>query len=239
MRPELVEGHNRRFDKLSAHAPPQAGGRHELRASGVTSRIARRRAEEERADTLYRLRVTTKSAGSTRDPRRASLASEAIKTACITNTRHSMGLGRGHALGRGSQDSTGDPKGSLKAVPHFGDASRFSAASSMREQLTTAPMLSAHCFAVRENRRKLSCRRGVVRCLRIARKSAVVVTLREREACSLLAPSILGRAMSDARSSKPCVMPPLRPLPPGQMAQRSGTCADDPAAACAARQRRP
>jgi hypothetical protein len=81
-----------------------------------------------------------------------------------------MGLGRGHALGRGSQDSTGDPKGSLKAVPHFGDASRFSAASSMREQLTTAPMLSAHCFAVRENRRKLSCRRGGVRCSRIARK---------------------------------------------------------------------
>ena len=29
--------------------------------------------------------------------------------ACITNTRHSMGLGRGHALGRGSQDSTVDP----------------------------------------------------------------------------------------------------------------------------------
>ena len=29
--------------------------------------------------------------------------------ACITNTRHSMGLGRGHALGRGSQDSTFDP----------------------------------------------------------------------------------------------------------------------------------
>ena len=44
--------------------------------------------------------------------------------ACITNTRHSTGLGRGHALGRGSQDSTVDPWGSLKAVPHFGDASR-------------------------------------------------------------------------------------------------------------------
>jgi hypothetical protein len=29
--------------------------------------------------------------------------------ACITNTRHSTGLGRGHALGRGSQDSTVDP----------------------------------------------------------------------------------------------------------------------------------
>ena len=29
--------------------------------------------------------------------------------ACITNTRHSTGLGRGHAHGRGSQDSTVDP----------------------------------------------------------------------------------------------------------------------------------
>jgi hypothetical protein len=32
-----------------------------------------------------------------------------IGPACITNTRHSTGLGRGHALGRGSQDSTVDP----------------------------------------------------------------------------------------------------------------------------------
>ena len=47
------------------------------------------------------------------------------------------GLGRGHALGRGSQDSTVDPKGSLKAVPRIDDASHFLAASvDIREQLS-------------------------------------------------------------------------------------------------------
>ena len=48
-----------------------------------------------------------------------------------------LGLGRGHALGRGSQDSTVDPKGSLIAVPRIDDASRFLAASvGLREQLS-------------------------------------------------------------------------------------------------------
>jgi hypothetical protein len=32
-----------------------------------------------------------------------------VGPSCITNSRHSTGLGRGHALGRGSQDSTVDP----------------------------------------------------------------------------------------------------------------------------------
>ena len=48
------------------------------------------------------------------------------------------GLGRGHALGRGSQDSTIDPKGSLTAVPRVDGASRLLAAGvGVREQLSS------------------------------------------------------------------------------------------------------
>ena len=43
MRPELVEGHNRRFDQLSAHAPPRGkkeGTSCERRESNIGSRAA-------------------------------------------------------------------------------------------------------------------------------------------------------------------------------------------------------
>lgn len=59
------------------------------------------------------------------------------KAACITNTRHSVGLGRGHALGRGSQDSTVDPKGSLKLCRILVMQAAFLAASvGIRKQLS-------------------------------------------------------------------------------------------------------
>jgi hypothetical protein len=78
------------------------------------------------------------------------------------------GRGRGHALGRGSQDTTVDPKGSLKTVPQVDDASRFLAASvRMRKQLSkTTLMLSADRCVVRENRRNFLRRRSVFSCSR-------------------------------------------------------------------------
>ncbi len=57
-------------------------------------------------DVPFLLRATTTAADQAERDARA-LSEEG--PACITNTRHSTGLGRGHALGRGSQDSTVDP----------------------------------------------------------------------------------------------------------------------------------
>jgi hypothetical protein len=59
--------------------------------------------------------------------------------ACITNARHSVGLGGGHAHGWGGQDSTADPKGSLEAVPHVSDASRDDVIGTLRRRTGESP----------------------------------------------------------------------------------------------------
>ncbi|HEX6756986.1 MAG TPA: hypothetical protein VF086_01030, partial [Propionibacteriaceae bacterium] len=51
------------------------------------------------------------------------------------------GLGRGHALGWGGQDSTADPKGSLEAVPRVDDASRDDAIGTLLRRTGESPQL--------------------------------------------------------------------------------------------------
>jgi hypothetical protein len=71
----------------------------------ANSRCSRRRSEEEMAATERTSQRAERAIK--QSAMREQLSEEG--PACITNTRHSTGLGRGHALGRGSQDSTVDP----------------------------------------------------------------------------------------------------------------------------------